>query len=151
MEIVDKIDKSLTDALKNKDQDRTLTLRSIISQKKQKEIEKRTQDKKNITDEDMILILNKMVKQRRESIELYKQGGRQDLVDKETKELKIIQEYLPEQLSEEEITKICEQSINNLKASSLKDIGKVMGIIKSKYKGTVDLSIAGKILKDKLK
>ena len=65
MEIVDKIDKSLTDALKNKDQDRTLTLRSIISQKKQKEIEKRTQDKKNITDEDMILILNKMVKQRK--------------------------------------------------------------------------------------
>ena len=151
MEIVDKIDKSLTDALKNKDQDRTLTLRSIISQKKQKEIEKRTQDNKNITDEDMILILNKMVKQRRESIELYKQGGRQDLVDKETKELKIIQEYLPEQLSEEEIKKICEQAINNLKASSLKDMGKVMGIIKSKYKGSVDLSIAGKILKDKLK
>ena len=151
MEIVDKIDKSLTDALKNKDQDRTLTLRSIISQKKQKEIEKRTQDKKNITDEDMILILNKMVNQRRESIELYKQGGRQDLVDKETKELKIIQEYLPKQLSEEEIKKICEQAINNLKASSLKDMGKVMGIIKSKYKGSVDLSIAGKILKDKLK
>lgn len=151
MEIVDKIDKSLTDALKNKDQDRTLTLRSIISQKKQKEIEKRTQDKKNITDEDMILILNKMVKQRRESIELYKQGGRQDLVDKETKELKIIQEYLPEQLSEEEIKEICEQAINNLKASSLKDMGKVMGTIKSKYKGSVDLSIAGKILKDKLK
>ena len=151
MEIVDKINKSLTDALKNKDQDRTLTLRSIISQKKQKEIEKRTQDKKNITDEDMILILNKMVKQRRESIELYKQGGRQDLVDKETKELKIIQEYLPEQLSEEEIKKICEQTINNLKASSLKDMGKVMGIIKSKYKGSVDLSVAGKILKDKLK
>ena len=151
MEIVDKIDKSLTDALKNKDQDRTLTLRSIISQKKQKEIEKRTQDKKNITNEDMILILNKMVKQRRESIELYKQGGRQDLVDKETKELKIIQEYLPEQLSEEEIKEICEQAINNLKASSLKDMGKVMGIIKSKYKGSVDLSIAGKILKDKLK
>ena len=151
MEIVDKIDKSLTDALKNKDQDRALTLRSIISQKKQKEIEKRTQDKKNITDEDMILILNKMVKQRRESIELYKQGGRQDLVDKETKELKKIQEYLPEQLSEEEIKEICEQAINNLKASSLKDMGKVMGIIKSKYKGSVDLSIAGKILKDKLK
>mgnify|MGYP003321903060 FL=1 len=151
MEIVDKINKSLTDALKNKDQDRTLTLRSIISQKKQKEIEKRTQDKKNITDEDMILILNKMVKQRRESIELYKQGGRQDLVDKETKELIIIQEYLPEQLSEEEIKKICEQTINNLKASSLKDMGKVMGIIKSKYKGSVDLSVAGKILKDKLK
>ena len=151
MEIVDKIDKSLTEALKNKDQDRTLTLRSIISQKKQKEIEKRTQDKKNITDEDMILILKKMVKQRRESIELYKQGGRQDLVDKETKELIIIQEYLPEQLSEEEIKKICEQTINNLKASSLKDMGKVMGIIKSKYKGSVDLSVAGKILKDKLK
>ena len=151
MKIVDKIDKSLTEALKNKDKDRTLTLRPIISQKKQKEIEKRTQDKKNITDEDMILILNKMVKQRRESIELYKQGGRQDLVDKETKELKIIQEYLPEQLSEEEIKKICEQTINNLKASSLKDMGKVMGIIKSKYKGSVDLSIAGKILKDKLK
>tara|TARA_B100001248_G_scaffold120887_1_gene90426 strand:+ start:43 stop:498 length:456 start_codon:yes stop_codon:yes gene_type:complete len=151
MKIVDKIDKSLTEALKNKDQDRTLTLRSIISQKKQKEIEKRTQDKKDITDEDMILILNKMVKQRRESIELYKQGGRQDLVDKETNELKIIQEYLPEQLSEEEIIKICDQAINNLKASSLKDMGKVMAAIKSKYKGSVDLSIAGKILKEKLK
>ncbi len=151
MKIVDKIDKSLTEALKNKDKDRTLTLRSIISQKKQKEIEKRTQDKKDITDEDMILILNKMVKQRRESIELYKQGGRQDLVDKETNELKIIQEYLPDQLSEVEITKICDQAINDLKASSLKDMGKVMAAIKSKYKGSVDLSIAGKILKEKLK
>ena len=151
MEIVDKIDKSLTDALKNKDQDRTLTLRSIISQKKQKEIEKRTQDKKNITDEDMILILNKMVKQRRESIELYKKGERKDLVEKEVKELTIIQEYLPKQLSEEEIMKICEHTIENLQAKSLKDVGKIIGSIKSKYKGSIDLSIVGKIVKEKLK
>ena len=151
MEIVDKIDKSLTEALKNKDQDRTLTLRSIISQKKQKEIEKRTQDKKNITDEDMILILNKMVKQRREAIELYKKGERKDLVEKEVKELTIIQEYLPKQLSEEEIMKICEHTIENLQAKSLKDVGKIIGSIKSKYKGSVDLSIVGKIVKEKLK
>ena len=130
---------------------RTLTLRSVISLIKQKEIEKRTQDKKDVTDEEITLILNKMVKQRREAIELYKKGERKDLVEKEDTELKIIQEYLPKQLSEEEIAKICVQTIENLEAKSLKDVGKVIGTIKSKYKGSVDLSIVGKIVKDKLK
>lgn len=151
MKIVDKIDQSLKDSIKSKEQERTLTLRSIISLIKQKEIEKRTQDKKDVTDEDIALILNKMVKQRREAIELYKKGERKDLVEKEVKELNIIQEYLPKQLSEEEIIKICEQTIENLQAKSLKDVGKIIGSIKSKYKGSVDLSIVGKIVKEKLK
>tara|TARA_B100000886_G_scaffold200705_1_gene138521 strand:- start:225 stop:680 length:456 start_codon:yes stop_codon:yes gene_type:complete len=151
MKIVDKIEQSLKESIKNKDQVRTLTLRSVISLIKQKEIEKRTQDKKDVTDEEITLILNKMVKQRREAIELYKKGERKDLVEKEDTELKIIQEYLPKQLSEEEIIKICLQTIENLEAKSLKDVGKVIGTIKSKYKGSVDLSIVGKIVKDKLK
>ena len=92
MKIVDKIEQSLKESIKSKDQERTLTLRSIISLIKQKEIEKRTQDKKDVTDEDITLILNKMVKQRREAIELYKKGERKDLVEKEVKELTIIQE-----------------------------------------------------------
>merc|ERR1712167_433714 len=147
MKIVDKIEQSLKESIKNKDQVRTLTLRSVISLIKQKEIEKRTQDKKDVTDEEITLILNKMVKQRREAIELYKKGERKDLVEKEDTELKIIQEYLPKQLSEEEIIKICLQTIENLEAKSLKDVGKVIGTIKSKYKGSVDLSIVGKIVK----
>ena len=151
MKIVDKIEQSLKESIKNKDHVRTLTLRSVISLIKQKEIEKRTQDKKDVTDEEITLILNKMVKQRREAIELYKKGERKDLVEKEDTELKIIQEYLPKQLSEEEIIKICLQTIENLEAKSLKDVGKVIGTIKSKYKGSVDLSIVGKIVKDKLK
>ena len=151
MKIVDKIEQSLKESIKNKDQVRTLTLRSVISLIKQKEIEKRTQDKKDVTDEEITLILNKMVKQRREAIELYKKGERKDLVEKEDTELKIIQEYLPKQLSEEEIIKICLQTIVNFEAKSLKDVGKVIGTIKSKYKGSVDLSIVGKIVKDKLK
>ena len=151
MKIVDKIEQSLKESIKSKDQERTLTLRSIISLIKQKEIEKRTQDKKDVTDEDITLILNKMVKQRREAIELYKKGERKDLVEKEVKELTIIQEYLPKQLSEEEIMKICEHTIESLQAKSLKDVGKIIGSIKSKYKGSIDLSIVGKIVKKKLK
>ena len=98
----------------------------------------------------MILILNKMVKQRRESIELYKQGGRQDLVDKETKELKIIQEYLPEQLSEEETKKICKDIISKLGAVSIKDMGKVMGELKKLHADEIDFAKAGPIIKELL-
>ena len=99
----------------------------------------------------MISILNKMLKQRKESVEMYQKASRQDLVDKENAEIKIIEEFLPQQFSQEEVEKVCNEAISNIGASSLKDMGKVMAVLKEKYLGKIDFSLAGKILKDKLK
>jgi len=151
MTIFENVNNALSESLKSKQSDRVLTLRAIVSAKKDKEIEKRTQDKKDVTDEDMISILNKMLKQRKESVEMYQKASRQDLVDKENTEIKIIEEFLPQQFSQEEVQKVCNQVISNVGASSLKDMGKVMAVLKEKYLGKMDFSLAGKILKDKLK
>jgi len=151
MTIFENVNNALSESLKSKQSDRVLTLRAIVSAKKDKEIEKRTQDKKEVTDEDMISILNKMLKQRKESVEMYQKASRQDLVDKENSEIKIIEEFLPQQLSKEEVEKVCNEAISNIGASSLKDMGKVMAVLKEKYLGKMDFSLAGKILKDKLK
>ena len=151
MTIFENVNNALSESLKSKQSDRVLTLRAIVSAKKDKEIEKRTQDKKEVTDEDMISILNKMLKQRKESVEMYQKASRQDLVDKENTEIKIIEEFLPQQLSQEEVQKVCNEVISNVGASSLKDMGKVMAVLKEKYLGKMDFSLAGKILKDKLK
>ncbi|MAV48425.1 MAG: glutamyl-tRNA amidotransferase [Pelagibacteraceae bacterium] len=151
MTIFENVNNALSESLKSKQSDRVLTLRAIVSAKKDKEIEKRTQDKKDVTDEDMISILNKMLKQRKESVEMYQKASRQDLVDKENTEIKIIEEFLPQQLSQEEVQKVCNEVISNVGASSLKDMGKVMAVLKEKYLGKMDFSLAGKILKDKLK
>ena len=137
--------------MKSKESERVLTLRSIISAKKDKEIEKRTQDKKDITDEDMIAIINKMLKQRKESIEMYSKANRKDLVEKENSEIKILEEFLPQQLSEDEVTKVCDEAIASTGAESLKDMGKVMNKLKEEYLGRMDFSLAGKLLKEKLK
>ena len=99
----------------------------------------------------MISILNKMLKQRNESVEMYLKAKRQDLVDKEKNEIEIIKEFLPQQLSSDEVEKVCAEAISSSGASSLKDMGKVMQILKSKYIGKIDFSLAGKILKEKLK
>jgi len=151
MTIFENVNNALSESQKSKQSDRVLTLRAIVSAKKDKEIEKRTQDKKEVTDEDMISILNKMLKQRKESVEMYQKASRQDLVDKENNEIKIIEEFLPQQLSQEEVEKVCNEAISNIGASSLKDMGKVMAVLKEKYLGKMDFSLAGKILKDKLK
>ena len=141
------VNNALSESLKSKQSDRVLTLRAIVSAKKDKEIEKRTQDKKEVTDEDMISILNKMLKQRKESVEMYQKASRQDLVDKENNEIKIIEEFLPQQLSQEEVEKVCNEAISNIGASSLKDMGKVMAVLKEKYLGKMDFSLAGKDIK----
>jgi len=151
MTIFENVNNALSESQKSKQSDRVLTLRAIVSAKKDKEIEKRTQDKKEVTDEDMISILNKMLKQRKESVEMYQKASRQDLVDKENTEIKIIEEFLPQQLSQDEVEKVCNEAISNIGASSLKDMGKVMAVLKEKYLGKMDFSLAGKILKDKLK
>jgi len=151
MTILDNVNKALSDSMKSKESERVLTLRSIISAKKDKEIEKRTQDKKDITDEDMIAIINKMLKQRKESVEMYSKANRTDLVEKENSEIKILEEFLPQQLSEDEVTKVCDEAIASTGAESLKDMGKVMNKLKEEYLGKMDFSLAGKLLKEKLK
>ncbi len=106
--------------------------------------------KKDTDDEDIKRLLKKMIKQRSESIEIYKKNNRDDLLQIETQEQKILSTYLPKQLSEEETKKICAEIIAATKASSIKDMGRVMGELKKKYSDTVDFSLAGKVLKDLL-
>ena len=148
--IFKKITEALNESIKSKDTVRLLTLRSIISQKKDKEIELRSGTKKEIQDEDIVNILNKMMKQRKESISMYEQGGRQDLIDKEKSEIAIIEEFLPQQMSEDEIKAACVAAIKDSEATSLKDMGKVMKILKEKYLGKMDFAKAGQLLKETL-
>jgi len=150
MTIFENVNKALTNSLKSKQSDRVLTLRAIVSAKKDKEIEKRTQDKKEVTDEDMISILNKMLKQRKESVEMYLKASRQDLVDKENSEIKIIEEFLPNQLNSEEVEKACVEAISESGASSLKDMGKVMGVVSKQLAGQADGKTISGIVKAKL-
>ncbi|MFM7988819.1 MAG: GatB/YqeY domain-containing protein, partial [Candidatus Fonsibacter sp.] len=101
-------------------------------------------------DEDVVTVLNKMLKQRKESLEIYKQASRKDLSEKEEKEIQIIQSFLPKQLDDAETKKVCEEAVKSSNASSIKDMGKVMGILKVKYASTLDFAKAGVILKSLL-
>lgn len=148
--LFEKINLSLNESIKKKEADRVLTLRSIVSQKKDKEIELRATDQKEILDSDVVNILNKMMKQRKESIEMYEKGNRGDLAEKEKFEISVIEEFLPKQMSDDEIVKSCKEAINESQAQSIKDMGKAMKILKDKYLGTMDFAKAGKILKDQL-
>lgn len=148
--LFEKINLSLNESIKKKEADRVLTLRSIVSQKKDKEIELRATDEKEILDSDVVNILNKMMKQRKESIEIYEKGNRADLAEKEKFEISVIEEFLPKQMSDDEIVKSCKEAITESQAQSIKDMGKAMKILKDKYLGTIDFAKAGKILKDQL-
>lgn len=149
-EIFKKITLDLNEAIKAKNSERVLTLRSIVSQKKDKEIELRTSDQKEVLDSDIISILNKMMKQRKESIEMYEKGGRIDLIEKEKLEIQVIEDFLPEQMSDDEIAQSCKDAISKSGAQSIKDMGKVMQILKNKYLGKMDFAKAGKILREQL-
>jgi uncharacterized protein len=148
--LFEKINLSLNESIKKKEADRVLTLRSIVSQKKDKEIELRATNQKEILDSDVVNILNKMMKQRKESIEMYEKGNRGDLAEKEKFEISVIEEFLPKQMSDDEIVKSCKEAITESQAQSIKDMGKAMKILKDKYLGTMDFAKAGKILKDQL-
>ncbi|MEY3170794.1 MAG: hypothetical protein RL765_841, partial [Pseudomonadota bacterium] len=155
MNLLDKVNAQLKESALKQDKDKVLTLRLIVSAVKDKEIEKRGAGVKDtsIKDEDVITVLNKMLKQRRESLEIYKKASRNDLADlaeKEDKEINIIQEFLPKQLDDSETKKACESAIKDSGAASIKDMGKAMGILKSKYSGSIDFSKAGALLKELL-
>ena len=150
MSLENQIEASLSEALKNKDKNVFSTLRLIIAAIKDVKISKKIRDVQ-LKDQEVISILKKMVKQRNDSCEAYKKAGRNDLLDNEKKEIQIIEKYLPSQLSESEIEKICKEVIQLNNASSMKDMGKVMGVLKSKYGDVIDFSKASNILKSLLK
>ena len=152
MSIRKKIEDNLQLALKEKNRTLISTLRLIMAGIKDKDIACRSKDnKEGIKDEDIKQLLKKMIKQRNESIEIYKKGNRNDLLDIENKEVRIISKFLPTQLNEEETNKICQEAINKVGATSVKDMGKVMGMLKKNYADVLDFSKAGLILKNILK
>ena len=151
MSLKNQIEDKLNKALKEKDKNVYPTMRLIVSAIKDAEIANRTKEKKEILDSDIIAILKKMIKQRNESCEVYKKAGRTELLSNETKEIEVISVFLPKQLSDEETKKICEGIVKSVGAASMKDMGKVMGALKSKYSNTLDFSKVGLIIKELLK
>ena len=150
MSLKAQIEDKLNEALKAKDKNTYPTLRLIISSIKDAEIAGRSKGQKEIKDSDIIPILKKMIKQRNESCEVYKKAGRNELLDNEEKEIKVISAFLPKQLSEDETKKICQETVKAVNASSMKDMGKVMGALKSKHADTIDFSKVSSIIKELL-
>ena len=151
MSLKDKIDTDNKNALKSKDKIQISTYRLILSGIKDLDISNRSgPDKKDTNDGDIKKLLKKMIKQRSESIDIYKKNNRRDLLEVEEKELEILLGYLPKQLSEEETKKICTQTVSKLGASSIKDMGKVMGELKKQYEDSLDFAKAGSLLKELL-
>ena len=151
MSLKKQIEEKLNTALKAKDKSTYPTLRLVVSAIKDAEIASRTKGQKEISDSEVTSILKKMIKQRNESCEVYKKAGRNELLENETREIEVISVFLPKQLSDEETKKICEEAIKSSGASSMKDMGKVMGILKSKNADTIDFSKVSLIIKDLLK
>ena len=150
MSLRKKIEAKLNETLKAKDKNTYPTLRLVVSAIKDAEIAGRTKGQKELSDSDITSILKKMIKQRNESCEVYKKAGRNELLENETKEIQVISLFLPKQLSEEETKKICEDAIKSSGASSMKDMGKIMGILKSKHADTLDFSKVSSIIKELL-
>ena len=149
MSLREKIDDEYKNALKSKDKNKISTYRLILSGLKDLDIQNRSgPNKKDTDDDDIKKLLRKMIKQRTESIEIYKKNNRQDLLQIEQNEVNIMSEYLPKQFNEDDTKKLCEQVINKINASSLKDMGKVMGELKKNHSDSVDFSLAGKIIKE---
>ena len=148
MSLREKINLQFNAALKNKEKTLVSTLRLILAAIKEKDIANRSGEKKEESkDQEIIKVLQKMRKQRQDSAELYKKGGREELLKAEEEEIKIIDTFLPKQLSEEETKKICKEIIESLGATSVKDMGKIMGSLKQKYSDSIDFSKANIIIK----
>ena len=146
-----KLKDELIIAMKDKNQLRVSTLRMVNASIKDLEISQRTNSQTyEISDNDIIDILVKMVKQRKEAADTYKQGNRDDLSKKELDEIKIIEEFLPKQLSEDEVIKIIEGLISENNISDISGMGLLMSEIKKKYSGQLDLGLASKIIKDRI-
>tara|TARA_B100000678_G_C17931067_1_gene391371 strand:+ start:7 stop:468 length:462 start_codon:yes stop_codon:yes gene_type:complete len=148
MSLREKINEQFNIALKSKNKTLVSTLRLILAAIKERDIANRTKDKKEeAKDSDIIKVLRRMKKQRQDSVQLYKKGERLELLAVEESEIKIIDTFLPKQLSEEETKRICEDAIKSLGASNIKDMGKIMGSLKQKYPDSIDFSKVNVIVK----
>ena len=148
MSLREKINEQFNIALKSKNKTLVSTLRLVLAAIKERDIANRTSEKKEeIKDQEIIKVLQKMKKQRQDAANLYKKGERPELLAVEEAEIKIIDTFLPKQLSEEETQKICKEIITSTGASSIKDMGKIMGLIKKKYSGSIDFSKVNIIVK----
>ena len=148
MSLREKINTQFNSALKSKNKSSVSTFRLILAAIKDSDIENRSGGKKEeIKDAEIIKVLRKMKKQRQDSINLYKKGGRQELLEIEKEEIKTIDTFLPQQMSEEETKKVCKEAIETMGASSIKDIGKIMGFLKKKHSDSIDFSKVSIIVK----
>ena len=151
MSLQSKIENKLSEALKAQDKKIYSTLRLIIAAIKDTIIAKKIKDKNILPDNDLIALLKKMVKQRNDSCEAYKKAGRKELLENELSEIAIINKFLPKQLNDEEMKKICLEKIKQLGASSIKDMGKVIGALKKEYSDVMDFSKVSQVIKENLK
>jgi len=147
MSLEKKIEETLNNSLKNKDKNTFPTLRLIVASIKDLKIANKIKSSE-LKDAEVISLLKKMVKQRNDSCEAYKKAGRDDLLKNEQKEIDVINQFLPKQLNEDQTRKICEEAVKKTNATSMKDMGKIMGILKSKHSSELDFSIVNKILKE---
>jgi hypothetical protein len=153
----ERIQKAMKDAMKSGDKRRLSTLRLVTAAIKDRDIAARVDDKGQTTgkdrveDGDILALLQKMIKQRRESVEIYTQNGRQELADQESTEIAIIEEFLPQQMSEDDIRVAAKAVVDELGATGLKDMGRVMSALKVKYTGQMDFAKASAMVKDALK
>ena len=151
MSLLDRLSVSLKDAMKAKDATRLMTLRLINAAIKDRDIDARSEGvDSGVSDHDLLAILSKMVKQRQESARAYEEGGRLELAEKEWAEIVIIEEFLPRQLSEREVEQAIADAIAASGANSIRDMGKVMGVLKSKYTGQLDFGKVGGMVKAQL-
>ena len=151
MSLKETIETEYKNALKSKDKSKISTYRLILSSIKDLEILNRSgPNKKKTDDEDIKKLFKKMVKQRAESIDIYKKNNRSDLLEVEQNEYDILSSFLPKQLSDEDTKKICEETISKLSATSIKEMGKVMGELKKRYADEIDFAKAGALLKQLL-
>lgn len=151
MALRERINEQLKEAMKAKDQRRVSTLRMILAAIKDKDIAARTEtSREGISDEDVLSLLAKMVKQRDDSITAFVVGNRPDLADAEREEIAIIREFMPKQMSEEDAKAAAAETIKDVGASSMKDMGKVMAALKERYAGQMDFAKASALVKDLL-
>ena len=150
----DNLTKAMKESMRNRDKARLATVRLALAELKRVEMDERalsgSSESEGLDDVRALAILDKMAKQRRDSIVQFESAGRSDLADQEKLELEILQGFLPEQLSEAEILEMVEQTITATGAESMRDMGKVMGAVKPQAQGRADMSVISKIIKDKL-
>ncbi len=147
----EKFDAALKAAIKAQDKRRMPTLRLITAAIKDRDIAARSNGKDGVSDAEVLDILSKMIKQRRESVKTYEDAGRLELAQQEQDEIDIIQEFLPKQLSEVETRQACREVMDELGCAGLKDMGRTMGALKERYAGRMDFSKASQIVKELLK